>query len=88
MINICNSFKTTFLAQQLLKDRQLLQEMLIAASVKATLSLPSPAPHKKPLKVKAHTEVVLSPERTEAAGQAVVVKHHDPVQEATRQVLQ
>lgn len=53
VINICNSFKITFLVQQLLKDRQLFQqhsqEMLPPASVKATLSLPSPAPHKKPL---------------------------------------
>lgn len=45
-MNIQNSFKTTFLAKQLLKDRQLLQqEMLTLASVKAMLSLSSPAPH-------------------------------------------
>lgn len=62
-MNIQNSFKTTFLAKQLLKDRQLLQqrqqEMLTLASVKAMLSLSSPAPHQKPLKVEACTEEVL-----------------------------
>lgn len=91
MINICNSFKITFLVQQLLKDRQLLQqhhqEMLTPASVKATLPLPSPAPHKKP-EVNACTEEGLPFPREDRGRHAAVGKHHDPVPEATRQVLQ